>query len=321
MFKISWKIEIEGKALALLDSVEIRTSIDNLTDSATIKLPQCVFNNNLSELESIKKGQTVQIWLGYDNNLEEEFHGYISEVSADGEIVIECQNEIYLFNAKTLPDKVFTKPKLKELLKYVVDNCAPKMELNCQYDFSYDKFTISTATGLDVLKLVQDECHCMIFIKDDKLNITAPYVQAGKSATVTYDLSKNVMAEGFSLKYKDKSDRKLKVTAKGKGADGKEIKEEGGEGGGDTLTIDYKGIATKELLKKQIAAVLEQKSYSGYEGEFQGWGLPVVRKCDAVQLIDPTDSKHNGKYFVNGVTTTCGSGGFTRKISLGKTLG
>jgi len=306
--------------LQLLDSVEIATSIDNLMDTATIKLPQCVFNNNIEELTTIKKGQKVAISLGYDDELTDEFTGYVRELSTDGEAVVYCSNEVYLFNATMLPNKVFQNPNVKDLLEYVVKNSAPQLGVNCQFDFAYDKFTIDTATGLDVLKLIQDECHCMIFIKDGNLNATSPYIQTGDYQTVKYNLGINVMKDGYSLKYKDKSDRKLKVIAKGKGADGKQIEETGGEGGGDTITIDYKGLATSDLLKKQIAAVLEQKSYSGYDGDFQGWYLPIVRKGDAVDLSDPTDSSRNGKYFVNGVLTTCNSGGITRKVSLGKIL-
>ena len=62
------------------------------------------------------------------------------------------------------------------------------------------------------------------------------------------------------------------------------------------------------------------KSYSGYDGGFQTWHLPLIGKGDTAEITDAADPARNGRYFVKAVKTTCGSGGITRKISLGKRL-
>ena len=321
MFKIDWKITIDGRDLQLLDSVEITRDTGNLTDSAVIKLPACVFNRYIADLAKIRRDQTVTISLGYNGDLHQEFSGYIRSVERDQSgLVIYCQDEVYLFNKVEMENDKHEKISLKDLLNIVIKAVQPDLKLNCKYDFSYDKFTINRATALDVLKTIQDECHCIMYIKDGTFNVTSPYITPESTKTVRYDTSKNVMDEGFSLKYKDQDDRKLHVTVKGKNAKGKEIKAERGEGGGDTETFDYKGIATQSMLDKIAENMYAAKSYSGYEGSFQAWCIPHIDKGDTAEISDPSDPDRNGKYFVESVVTTCSSGGITRKITLGKKL-
>lgn len=321
MYKIDWKITIDGRDLRILDSVEITRDTENLTDSAVIKLPSWVYNRYIKDVDTIKRDQTVSISLGYDGDLHQEFSGYIRSVERDPSgLVINCQDEIYKFNQTKMEDKPYDKPTVKDLLNIVIKTVQPDLKLNCKYDFAYDKFTIKNATALDVLKTIQDECHCMMYIKDGVFNVTPPYITPESTKTVRYDTSKNVMADGYSLKYKDKEDRKLKVTAKGKDKTGKELTAERGEGGGDTETFDYKGIATQEMLDSIADNMYAAKSFSGYEGGFQAWYLPLVSKGDTADISDPNDPDRNGKYFIKSVVTTCSSGGITRKITLGKKL-
>lgn len=320
MYKIDWKITIDGRDLRILDSVEITRDTENLTDSAVIKLPSWVYNRYIKDVDTIKRDQTVSISLGYDGDLHQEFSGYIRSVERDPSgLVINCQDEIYKFNQTKMEDKPYDKPTVKDLLNIVIKTVQPDLKLNCKYDFAYDKFTIKNATALDVLKTIQDECHCMMYIKDGVFNVTPPYITPESTKIVRYDTSKNVMADGYSLKYKDKEDRKLKVTAKGKDKTGKELTAERGEGG-DTETFDYKGIATQEMLDSIADNMYAAKSFSGYEGGFQAWYLPLVSKGDTADIADPNDPDRNGKYFIKSVVTTCSSGGITRKITLGKKL-
>ena len=321
MFKIDWKIEIDGKQLQLLDSVKITCDTENLTDSALIKLPSMVYNRYIKEIEDIKRDMPVKISLGYDGELHQEFAGYIRSVEREPSgLVINCQDEIYTFNKVMMVDKKYDNPSVNDILNDVLKAVNKSLTLNCVYDFSFDKFTISRATALDVLKTIQDECKCMMYIRDGVFNVTPPFITPQSSKTVKYDTSKNIMADGYSLKYKAQEDRKLKVIAKGKDKDGKPIEKTKGEGGGDTATFDYKGIATEEMILSIAENMYAAKSYSGYEGTFQAWYLPLISKGDTVDISDSADPDRNGKYFVKAVTTSRGSGGITRKISLGKKL-
>lgn len=321
MYKIDYDIQIDGRRLRLLDSVEISRDTENLSDTATIKLPASVYNNYLKDIDGIRRDQTVRISLGYNGALHEEFSGYVRSVERDPSgLVILCQDEVYIFNLTQMANKVYDKPAVKDILNDVLKAVDQGLTLNCLYDFSFDKFTIQTATALDVLKAIQDECKCMMYIKDGVFNVTPPYVTPTSTRTVNYDTSVNIMRDGYSLKYKDSEDRKLKVIAKGKDKDGKELTSERGEGGGDTTTFDYKGIATQAMLDSIADNMYAAKCYSGYEGSFQSWHLPIVGKGDTAHIYDGADPGRSGRYFVKAVSTSCNKGGITRTVTLGKKL-
>lgn len=304
----------------MLDSVTIKSSVENLVETATIKLPATCYNAPISQLSAIRKGCKVDIFLGYDDEMEWEFSGFIESVETDPSgMVINCEDEMYLFRQTTLKDEVLKAPSVEDILKTVVKQVSGDIKVDCKYKFDYDKFTIKTATALDVLKLVQDECHCGIYFRNGTLHAHPIYTE--NNGTAKYDMAKNVDRDGFSLKYKSKEDRKLKVIAKGKDKNGKQIEcDPVGEGGGDTETFDYKGITTKDKLTTIAREIYERKSYSGYEGSFQAWLIPVCDRGYRAELRDATAPELDGTYFVKSVETSLSSSGGVRKIELGKKL-
>ena len=79
------------------NSVKIESSWEILTDTATIVLARNVKDfDKLNVKQIFKKGDPVEIYLGYDENLLLEFTGFISEVSADIPIKIKCDDYMYL---------------------------------------------------------------------------------------------------------------------------------------------------------------------------------------------------------------------------------
>lgn len=92
MLNIDWDIQFEtenGKKyqLALLAECEVVKSVDNLTDVATIVLPEMVMNEPLNIENKVKRGSKVNIKLGYNNELKNEFEGFVKGVNViDGSI-------------------------------------------------------------------------------------------------------------------------------------------------------------------------------------------------------------------------------------------
>jgi len=321
MYKMSWKIGIGDYSLKMIESVSIKRSVELLSDTATITLPATVFNRCLNVDEKIRRGDAVRIELGYDDNLVTEFEGFVESISTDGgSLVLNCEDGIFLYRVE-IPNKELVKPNVRAILEYVNGEVGKKRDkrfsIECDYDFSYDKFVIKNANGYDVLKKIQEEAKPNIYLKGDVLHIHPQYSEV--FGEVTYDFSKNIDADGTDLKYKKKENRKVRVTIEYTGSDGKTKKYEFGDMGGEsvtkkTSTSDQKSIA---LLAQQE---YESKSYDGYEGSFQGWLLPY---CDAGYKVTITDADYeykNGTYYVLGVETTFSEQGGVRKITLGKIL-
>jgi hypothetical protein len=177
MYKMSWKIKIGDYNLKMIESVNIKRSVESLVDTATITLPATVFNRSLNVDETIFRGDPVKIEIGYDDNLVTEFEGYVESITTDGgSLVINCEDGIFLYRVQ-IPNKEMPNASVKDILNYVNKQIGKGFTLQCDYDFSYDKFTIFNANGYDVLKKIQEEAMPNIYLKDNVLHVHPQYVE------------------------------------------------------------------------------------------------------------------------------------------------
>lgn len=325
MFKMSYNIEIGSYRLKHVESVKISRSVENLMDTATIVTPATVFNKALEVQSKLTPGIKVTIQLGYNDNLKTEFDGYLKSVKTDGgSLTLECEDALYLFRG-SVKNAEYKNITVKNLLQKILlelqkdDKRLSDIDINCQFDFSYEKFTTVNASGFEVLKKIHDEAKPDIFLKGNVLHIQPLYADMGLP-TVAYNMSVNIDREGMNLKYRRADERKLKVTAKGKNSAGKEISVTVGEPNGDTETINFPGVTTEAQLKELANTAYNGKVYEGYEGDFTSWLVPYIEPGYSVMLKDDDDEVKNGKYYVLKVDTTFDSSGGKRVIGLGKKL-
>lgn len=327
MFKMCYNIEIGTYRLKHVESVKISRSVENLMDTATIVTPATVFNKALEVQEKLKVSSPVKIQLGYNENLKTEFEGYLKSVKTDGgSLTLECEDALYLFRG-SIKNAEYKNITVKNLLQKIIRELEQNnkkliernIQVNCQFDFSYEKFTTVNASGFEVLKKIHDEAKPDIFLKGNVLHIQPLYADMGLP-TVAYNMSVNIDREGMNLKYRRADERKLKVTAKGKNSAGKEISVTVGEPNGDTETINFPGVTTEAQLRELANTAYNGKVYEGYEGDFTSWLVPYIEPGYSVMLKDDDDEVKNGKYYVLKVDTTFDSSGGKRVIGLGKKL-
>ena len=314
---MSWNIRIGGFRLKMVEKVSIKRSVELLSDTATITLPGTVFNKAINIEDKIKVGDDVEIKLGYNDNLKEEFKGYLKAIKTDGgSLTLELEDDIYLFR-KSVKDEEMKNASVKSILENICSQVGG-FSVSCDYDFSYDKFVINNATGYDVLKKIQDEASPNIYLKDKVLHVHPQYAEIFGEAR--YDFSRNIERDGTDLKYKSEDERKLLVVVEGTDETGATVSVEKGTTGGDKMTLKLPGVSSKSSLEQKAQSVLDQKVYTGYEGSFQSWLIPYVDAGYKVSITDPDYEIKDGTYYVISVETTFSKDGGVRKITLGKRL-
>ena len=317
MYRMSWNIMIGGFRLKMVEKVSIKRSVELLSDTATITLPGTVFNKAINIEDKIKVGDDVEIKLGYNDNLKEEFKGYLKAIKTDGgSLTLELEDDIYLFR-KSVKDEEMKNASVKSILENICSQVGG-FSVSCDYDFSYDKFVINNATGYDVLKKIQDEASPNIYLKDKVLHVHPQYAEIFGEAR--YDFSRNIERDGTDLKYKSEDERKLLVVVEGTDETGATVSVEKGTTGGDKMTLKLPGVSSKSSLEQKAQSVLDQKVYTGYEGSFQSWLIPYVDAGYKVSITDPDYEIKDGTYYVISVETTFSKDGGVRKITLGKKI-
>lgn len=317
MYKMCWNIRIGDFRLKMVEKVSIKRSVELLSDTATITLPGTVFNKAINIEDKIKVGDDVEIKLGYNDNLKEEFKGYLKAIKTDGgSLTLELEDDIYLFR-KSVKDEEMKNASVKSILENICSQVG-SFSVSCDYDFSYDKFVINNATGYDVLKKIQDEASPNIYLKDKVLHVHPQYAEIFGEAR--YDFSRNIERDGTDLKYKSEDERKLLVVVEGTDETGATVSVEKGTTGGDKMTLKLPGVSSKSSLEQKAQSVLDQKVYTGYEGSFRSWLIPYVDAGYKVSITDPDYEIKDGTYYAISVETTFSKDGGVRKITLGKRL-
>ena len=314
MYLLNWHIIIGKYKVKTLTEVKITTSVLNLSDTATITMPGQYLNTWRKIEDKVHVGDAVTIQLGYDNDLETEFTGYLKRISRDdNSLVLECEDALWLTN-KAVADKEYKTVTLKALLTEILAQVDPEMTVECDYDFTYEKMVVFKSTALDVLKKVHEDTKANIWFEGKTLHVHPVYQQAKGDKPVIYDTEVNVQSN--ELKWKDATDKKVMVEVKYIASDGTLSTKQYGVSGGERVTR-YVNATDNDLMK---AAENEYNlwNYSGYEGSLTGWLVPVVKAGGSVRLRDK--ERPEGVYYVTGVEIEFGRNGAKRKVTLGRKL-
>ena len=326
MFVMTHEIRIDGVVFPLITSVSVKMDVGQLVNTATIELPATAFKRRLAQVSNIRRGQRVEIRLGYDGKNNLEFDGYVNRrTDKDNGLSVECEDAMFLFRQTTMKNQEFAEPSMKQLLEKVVQEVnkngdSPKITISTNMNYKYEKFVFQNASAFDVLKKIQEETKAHIYLDTDNvLHVEPQYIEKA-SRTVRYSFQQNICRDGLSLTWKDTKENPLIVEVEGSGkVNGKMAKEivTAGETGGDRIKEKIRGITDRKTLQGIADDMYNARNYTGFEGSFEGWLIPCITAGDFAEITDDEDESRNGKYYVKSVETTFDSGGGKRKINLG----
>ena len=313
MFTMRYDIQVGDYRLGMLEKVEINRSVELLADTAVITLPAAEYNAALDVESKIRRGDRVVISLGYEETgMVEEFSGWVQRVGTDnGTITLECEDDLFKFRVG-LKDQQKTNISLASLLKLVVDGIGGGYKIDCSYSWTYEKFTINSATGFDVLKKVQEESGADIYIQDKTLHVHAPGEKVGKD--IIYDFSQNV--QSCDLNYRRADERKVQVVVKAVMSDGKVKEKHYGATGGDKVEVKC-ATSDDASMKSRGESEYKRLTFDGYDGSITTWLVPFIIPGDCADLHDEDYDYKDGRYYVRAVKTEFSSSGASRTIELG----
>ncbi|MBS7234157.1 hypothetical protein KHA90_24450 [Flavobacterium psychroterrae] len=321
MYNITWNIRFKtdgkGYSLQTVDSIDIECSVDNLSDTAIITLPEAFMNQVFNIGNEVKRGSEVIIKAGYDDDLKTEFVGFVQDVvNNDNSLKIKCEDALFLFR-KSVKDIQLKPTSLSKIGQLLIDQIDKSYKLVCDYDITYEKFVIHQATGYDVLKKLAEETKANIYFNTEKkeLHIHPPYLEKG--GDVVYSMQRNI--ENSSLEFKKAIDRKVEITVEKTNLSGKIEKYTTGTTGGDKITLKVGSVSTADL-KKIANAELIRRSADMYEGSIDTWAIPFVQPTYSAKIKDEDYPEKDGKYYVVAVTTAINESGFKRTLKLGVKL-
>lgn len=304
-------ITIGNVVLKNITALEIRSGVKTMTKTAKLTIPRNLWNKETRIDKVIKKKDSVTIKLGCNGELNEEFVGYVLEVSPGEPLVIRMEDEMMMLKETSITYKWKT-----ATLKQVVAKVAPGYQTKVA-DINLGNFQIKEATATLVFDKLRSIYGIHTRFVDGVLHSGFPYDFDFKSHT--YHFQKNVK-NGEGLKFKFAAERKIKIKAIANLNTGKKLVEYAGDENGEIRTRNFGPSTTKADLKKFAMAALEEEKFDGYRGTIKGFGHPYVQPGDTIEMIDKRypERAQFAANLVDEVTVRVGQWFFERIVKPGK---
>lgn len=319
MFILEGKAEIGSFIFNSLNDVEITKSVEELSDTAVIKLPTRfkVKQNDEQKFteDAIKVGDKVVITLGYQDKYSGvEFSGFVKKISPKIPLEIHCEDAMYLLRRKNITRSWLTATTVKEVLQEVVLGTPITLAENIP-GIKLDKWIIRNANGAQVLESLKKDFGLTIFINDQAKLYCGLEALTNVGQTVVYDLNYNLVAN--DLEFKTKDDRRIKVEYEY--IDPKTNKRktvEVGDADGEKRSFKTSEVSDEAKLKEFAESKIDKLKYDGFDGDVTTFLIPFATRGMKAKLLDVDHKNREGNYFIKKVVTTLGSGGARRKVSL-----
>lgn len=315
-------IKIGGITARYVNSVEVKSSWKNLTDTCSLKFPRALKSSDGRAIDTIVNfGDKVEVWLGYGTNLKLRFKGYITEKGAATALAeFAAEDEMWTLKQVTLV-KSWANANIEDVVKYIKQ----KAGANWNYDVLGQTFTVGALefdniSAAKALQKLRDDYGVYSFFRYDAegnpvLTVGKPYSSDAINTPVTFQYGKNVI-HWRDLAFKSKSEVKLKVKITNHKPDGTKVTSEAGDLDGETRSLDFYNLSDAEL-KQQAEEYIKLLKYDGYRGSLPAFGEPAVFHGNVAKVVDKRYPNRQGNYYIDAVTTTFGINGYKQKIELG----
>ena len=317
MFRLCAKIEIKGDrawSFDFVNAVEITRDTEKLTTEAKITMPKKVKWDKADKIP-VKRGDSVKISLGYDDNLQTAFVGYVRDVGFKTPIVITCEDEMFKLKQMPTKKKAYRSFSLETLLK----DQGISYRLNIMGEQALGAYRVTADTVAALLGKLSEQGIRSFFRYEDG----APVLYCGvlferdtRPAQV-FKTGLNIISDQ-SLQQQKAENMRLRVKAVSLMPDNKKIKVEVGDADGEHRTL-HTYNKTESELKAWAEQEIKRLKRDGLTGSFTTFGHTLVDCLDAIGIV--IDGVKSGVYQVKKNIVKYGDGGYRQEITLGLRVG
>lgn len=317
MFRLCAKIEIKGDrawSFDFVNAVEITRDTEKLTTEAKIIMPKKVKWDKADKIP-VKRGDSVKISLGYDDNLQTAFVGYVRDVGFKTPIVITCEDEMFKLKQMPTKKKAYRSVSLETLLK----DQGISYRLNIMGEQALGAYRVTADTVAALLGKLSEQGIRSFFRYENG----APVLYCGvlferdtRPAQV-FKTGLNIISDQ-SLQQQKTENMRLRVKAVSLMPDNKKIKVEVGDADGEHRTL-HTYNKTESELKAWAEQEIKRLKRDGLTGSFTTFGHTLVDCLDAIGIV--IDGVKSGVYQVKKNIVKYGDGGYRQEITLGLRVG
>lgn len=307
-----------------------RCSAGNFTDTCTVTLPLSAYVKTTqpvsdgavdARLDTVrvsavtsclfKAGDPVRVRLGYNGNNNRVFEGFVQRVNMADGLMLECEGY-----SSQLRDLRFRKSYRETTLRQILADLTQDTDirLSDRIDtLALTNVTFDNATGIQVLEWLQKECACRVFFNFDTLYAGASQYTVD-NGSIDIRLGWNTVSAD-ELKRDISEDVQINIVEKNAKGTVKRTREE------SRKYRDVKEVRVRQgldagYLRRALRELQEDENARGYKGAVTLFLEPCALKGMVCNVTDRRFPERNGRYFIEEVEGSFGSGGGRQKIKL-----
>jgi len=311
-------------------SLSINESWDTFTDTGSITLPNRFRTKDGRDIivgqDSVfKRGDAVDISVGYFPTLTKRFTGFISKVTPDSPLLLELEDRMWLLKQKNLISKSFRKATIKDVVDFAAagETIVYDDENAVIGGFEIDnKNFVNAVTVFDLLK---KNFGFNIYYRDNVLQVRGlNSIIALDNPVHNIQFQNNVIDS--SLEYIREDDLQIVIKAESIRADNTRIILFGFKQDGDVVVTktpregEIRSLIKYDLTQKELEAEVRRNIdrfiYEGYSGSLTTFLEPEVQHSDRLDLTDLKFPERDGRYLITSVQTDFGINGGRQTIEL-----
>lgn len=313
--RLTAHIEIESAKRWAFDkvaSVEITRDTESLTDTAVLRLPKKVKWKGESAMP-IKRGDQIRISLGYDDDLQPAFAGYVTTIGMKSPVEIACEDYMFKLKQQAVVKKAYKSATIDDVLR---DQNLP-IQYKVLGEQHIGQYRVTVNTVAELLGHLKDHGGIRSFIRYEN---GAPVLYAGvlfeqgKAHKQVFSTGKNIIDDG-QLKAQAAADVKIKVKAVSLMPNNKKNRVEVGDSDGEVRTL-HTFNKTEQELKAWAEQELKRLKRDGLTGSFTTFGGDLLEKLDNIGI--KIDGNKKGVYQVRKNMIKYGMDGFRQEITIGE---
>lgn len=317
MFKLCAKVEISGDrswSLDFVTAVEITRDTEKLTAEAKITIPKKMKWDGSPDIP-VRRGDAVRISLGYDDNLQLVFVGYVRDVGFKTPVVITCEDDMFKLKQMAAKKKAYRSVNLETLLK----DQGITYRLNIMGEQSLGAYRVTADTVASLLGKLSEQGVRSFFRYEDGEPVLYCGVLFERDSTPSqvFKTGLNIISDQ-SLQQQKAENMRLRVKAVSLLPNNRKIKVEVGDADGEHRTL-HTYNKTESELKAWAEQEIKRLKRDGLTGSFTTFGASPVDCLDAIGIV--IDGKKQGVYQVKKNVIKYGDSGYRQEITLGLRVG
>lgn len=309
IYSLSGESSIKQWTIDRVHSVKITGDSSTFADTCRIEMAKNI-KWAQSEVCPVRRGDKVEVYLGYNEKMKKRFQGCVKEVKAGVPTVITCEDDVFLLANVSQKKKLYQNTTINEILEDIVPETV-RMKISGQIKIASWKTTAATVSGEISLLMESFPIKAFFCLEDDgepTLFVYTAWIDGRKNAGEFLE-TKNIISH--NLEYRRSEDVKIRIKGVSHLVNGQTITYT--EGDGEEVVKNYYNLSMEEL-KAMVKQEIKAEKWSGLNGSFVTFGEGMIQKGYTVDL--KIEGAQKGRYVVKGVNVEFSTSGYRQDVEL-----